>query len=52
MLFELLLLSRQLNMFDIEKSMRNKFNIIQRNLYYVTTNTFHRFILNKAVSAN
>jgi len=27
MLFELLLLSRQLNMFDIEKSMKNKFNV-------------------------
>ena len=39
-------------MFDIEKSMKRLFNIIQRNLYYVTTNTFHRFILNKAVSAN
>jgi hypothetical protein len=52
MLFELLLLSRQLNMFNIEQSMKKLFNIIQRNLYYVTTNTFHRLILNKAVSAN
>jgi hypothetical protein len=37
MLFELLLLSRQLNMFDIEKSMKN---VIKRNYKIILLSYF------------